>query len=150
RADGLARSFGVNPAGLGVVSTQGQARKSRRDARVAYESKAPIAGAPRRFVVELAGDKPALFATALKLPEDWIRAARGTTAVGYLAKPLAVLGIGTLVALALLELLRAVRHEAIPWRRLSKAAALLTLPSLLRQIVTIPLFLKALPQTVSL
>src|SRR5207248_234191 len=46
--------------------------------------------------------------------------------------------------------IRAVRHEEVPWRLLSKAALVLTVPTLLRQVVSIPLFLRALPQTVPL
>jgi membrane protease YdiL (CAAX protease family) len=149
-AAALVRSFGIDPALLTVVSTRGQARKSRRDTHIAYEAAEPVAEAPRRYVVEMAGDKPALFATALKLPEVWVRAGERTTPIGYLAKAWAVVGIGGLVALVLAELIRAVRHAEIPWRRLSTAAALLTVPTLLRQLVSIPLFLRALPQTVPL
>ncbi|HTS03530.1 MAG TPA: type II CAAX endopeptidase family protein, partial [Thermoanaerobaculia bacterium] len=88
------RSFGEDPAKWAVVSASGENRKARRDTLVVFESKAERAGeAARRLVVALAGDAPSLYATALKLPEDWVRQREKSTPPKYAALVWKVLGL---------------------------------------------------------
>ncbi len=140
-ASGFA-SFGLDPSGWYVVSSKSEARKARRDTLVVFESKLERAGeATRRVVTGLAGDVPALFATALKLPEEWVRAGEKSTAVTYAAISWKIAAWGTLVGLLVVELVRLARKGAIPWRRSLRLAALLALPAILSRLVSLPLAL---------
>ncbi len=141
-ADVLAR-FGEDPARWTPVSTSGENRKARRDTLVAFESAGERAGdAARRLVVSLAGDVPAAFATALKLPEDWVRKREASTAATYAALAWKVLGLGTLFGLLIVEFVKIARAGAVPWRRALRLAALLTLPALLARLSALPLVLE--------
>ena len=64
---------------LAVASVTSENKKARRDWRLTYERPGSDA-VPTRIVVELAGDRPALLATAPKLPETWVRAHEKWTA----------------------------------------------------------------------
>ena len=111
-------SFGFDPLAWDVVSSKSEARKARRDTLVVFESRLEHAGeAARRAVTGFAGDVPSLFATALKLPEDWVRAREKSTAATYVAIVWKILAWGTLVGLLVVEFVRLARAGAIPWRR---------------------------------
>ncbi|MEO6324256.1 MAG: CPBP family intramembrane glutamic endopeptidase [Thermoanaerobaculia bacterium] len=147
----LLTSFGIDPADMKVVSSNAQTRKARRDHRIVFESTRQLAGtAPRRVVVELVGNKPALLATALKLPEAWVRARDRSTPATYVAIGWKVLGLGTLLGFFLVEFVRLARRGTIRWRRLLRPAALLTIPALLKQIVSVPLMLQTFRSEFSL
>jgi hypothetical protein len=89
----------------------------------------------------LAGDVPSLFATALKLPEEWVRAREKSTAASYLALVWKIVAWGTLVGLLVVAFVRLVRAGAIPWRRSLRLAALLALPAIFARSVSFPLVL---------
>ncbi len=126
---------------LRLVSATAENRKARRDHRVVFESLEPStrAGEGRHyFFVALAGDRPTLAATALKLPEEWLRAREKWRRAGYVSFVWKVLGIGTLVGLCLVELCLLAFRGRIPWRRAWPVALWLTLLSLLELAVSPP------------
>jgi membrane protease YdiL (CAAX protease family) len=135
-------SFGLDPLAWDVVSSKSEARKARKDTHVVFESRLERAGeATRRAVAGLAGDVPSLFATALKLPEEWVRAREKSTAATYVAICWKILAWGTLVGLLVVELVRLARAGTIAWRRSLRLAALLALPAILSRLVALPLAL---------
>ena len=139
KARDVLTSFGEDPAKWTLVSSSGENRKARRDTLVVFESKQERAGeAARRLVVSLAGDVPALHATALKLPEDWVRGREKSTPPKYAALAWKVLGLGTLVGLLIVEVVRIVRAGLVPWRRALRLAVLLTLPAVAARLATLP------------
>jgi membrane protease YdiL (CAAX protease family) len=142
RAAGVLKTFGEDPARWDIVSASGENRKARRDTLVVFESKAERVGeAARRLVVSLAGDVPALYATALKLPEEWVRQREKSTPPKYAALVWKILGLGSLVGLLLVEFVKVVRAGAVPWRRALVLAALLTLPALFARAAGLPVVL---------
>ncbi|HEX2799380.1 MAG TPA: hypothetical protein VHQ44_06885, partial [Thermoanaerobaculia bacterium] len=142
RAASVFASFGLDPVAWDVVSSKSEARKARKDTHVVFESRLERAGeATRRAVTGLAGDVPSLFATALKLPEEWVRAREKSTAATYVAISWKILGWGTLVGLLVVELVRLARKGAIPWRGSLRFAALLALPAIFVRVVSLPLVL---------
>ena len=146
KAAELLKSVGLDAAKLTIVSTKEAVRKERLDHHIVFESEAEKAGgAPRRVLVNLAGDKPSLLATALKLPEEWARARDKRTAATYLAIIWKVVGFGILIGLLIVELVKGVRAGAIPWKRLSVLSAILLIPAVLKTLVSLPLVLRALP-----
>jgi hypothetical protein len=135
-------SFGFDPLAWEVVSSKSEVRKARRDTLVVSESRLERAGeAARRAVTGLAGEVPSLFATALKLPEEWVRAREKSTAATYVAISWKILAWGILVGLLVVELVRLARAGAIPWRGSLRLAALLALPAILARFVSLPLVL---------
>jgi membrane protease YdiL (CAAX protease family) len=142
KAANVLRSFGEDPAKWSGVSSSGENRKARRDTRIVFESKSDRAGeAARRLFVSLAGDVPSLYATALKLPEEWVRRREKSTPPKYAALVWKILGLGTLVGLLVVELVKVARAGIVPWRRALPLAALLTLPALLARAVGLPTLL---------
>jgi hypothetical protein len=142
KAAGVLATFGEDPARWDVVSASGENRKARRDTLVVFESKAERAGeAARRLVVSLAGDVPALYATALKLPEEWVRQREKSTPPKYAALAWKILGFGTLFGLLVVEVVKIARAGTVPWRRALGLAALLTLPALLARLASLPVVL---------
>jgi membrane protease YdiL (CAAX protease family) len=142
KAASVFASFGLDPLAWDVVSSKSEARKARRDTLVVSESRLEHAGeAARRAVTGLAGDVPSLFATALKLPEEWVRAREKSTAASYFALAWKIVAWGTLVGLLVVAFVRLVRAGAIPWRRSLRLAALLALPAILSRSVSFPLVL---------
>ncbi|MEO8055033.1 MAG: hypothetical protein ABI768_07760, partial [Acidobacteriota bacterium] len=120
----------------------GENRKARRDTRVVFESKTDRAGeAARRLFVSLAGDVPSLYATALKLPEEWVRQREKSTPPKYAALVWKILGLGTLFGLLLVEVVKVARAGVVPWRRALALGALLTLPALLARAAGLPVVL---------
>lgn len=143
------RGLGLDPSRLTLVSSKAETRKARRDHRLVLESAADAVGeARRRVVVELAGEKPVLVATALKLPEEWVRARERSTPATYVALAWKIAGIGSLAGLLVMELVKLVRHREVPWRRLLGPAALLTVPAALKNVAGLPLVLSAYPEGV--
>jgi len=135
-------SFGFDPLAWDVVSSKGEAKKARRDTLVVSESRLEHAGeAARRAVTAFAGDAPSLFATALKLPEDWVRAREKSTAATYTAIAWKILAWGTLAGLLVVEFVRLARAGSIPWRRALWLAAVLALPAVLARLLSLPLVL---------
>jgi membrane protease YdiL (CAAX protease family) len=142
KAAGVLASFGDDPERFTLVSASGENRKARRDTLVVFESKADRAGeAARRLVVSLAGDVPALYATALKLPEEWVRQREKSTPPKYAALAWKILGLGTLVGLLVVEVVKVARAGIVPWRRAVGLAALLTVPALLARAAGLPVVL---------
>lgn len=142
KAASVLASFGFDPLAWDVVSSKSEARKARRDTLVVSESRLDRVGeAARRAVTGLAGDVPSLFATALKLPEEWVRAREKSTAPSYVALAWKIVAWGTLVGLFVVEFVRLARAGAIPWRRSLRLAALLALPAVLARVVSLPLVL---------
>ena len=142
KAASVFASFGLDPLAWDVVSSKSEARKARRDTHVVSESRLDRAGeATRRAVTGLAGDVPSLFATALKLPEEWVRAREKSTAATYVAISWKVAAWGTLAGLLVVELVRLARKGAIPWRGSLRFAALLALPAIFVRVVSLPLVL---------
>ena len=95
KAASVFASFGLDPLAWDVVSSKSEARKARKDTHVVFESRLERAGeATRRAVTGLAGDVPSLFATALKLPEEWVRAREKSTAATYVAISWKIAGVG--------------------------------------------------------
>jgi hypothetical protein len=92
-------------------------------------------------VTGLAGDVPSLFATALKLPEEWVRAREKSTAATWVAISWKVAAWGTLVGLLVVEFVRLARKGAIPWRRSLRLGAVLAMPLILARFVSLPLAL---------
>ncbi len=136
------RAFGEDAARWDVVSVSGENRKARRDTRVVFESKADRAGeAARRLFVSLAGDVPSLYATALKLPDEWVRQREKSTPPKYVALVWKILGLGTLVGLLVVEVVKIARAGIVPWRRALLLAALFTLPALLARAAGLPVVL---------
>ena len=136
------RSFGEDPARWAGVSSSGENRKARRDTRVVFESRTDRAGeAARRLFVSLAGDVPALYATALKLPEEWVRAREKSTPPKYAALAWKVLGLGTLVRLLLVEIVKFACARVFPWRRALALGAVLALPALVARAAALPVVL---------
>jgi hypothetical protein len=136
------RAFGEDPARWTLVSSSGENRKARRDTHVVFESKTDRSGdAARRLFVSLAGDVPSLYATALKLPEEFGRARERSTPPKYVALVWKVLGLGTLVGLLVVEVVKVARAGLVPWRRALSLAALLTLPALLARAAGLPVVL---------
>lgn len=151
RAMTLLSSYGIDAVSMRIVSANAQVRKARRDHRIVFESGTQsAAGAPRRVVVELAGDRSSLLATALKLPEEWVRARERSTKWTYLAIGWKVLGLGTLIGFFLIEFVRVARRNVVHWRALLWPAALLTIPALLKQIVSLPVALQTFRSELSL
>ena len=135
-------SFGFDPLAWEVVSSKSEAKKARRDTLVVSESRLEHAGeAARRAVTGFAGDVPSLFATALKLPEDWVRSREKSTAATYAAIAWKILAWGTLVGLLVVEFVRLARAGSIPWRRALRLAAFLALPAILSRVLSLPLIL---------
>lgn len=146
KAKEAARATGVDPAALTVVSATAEERRARRDHRIDFEAASPSAGgARRRVAVEVAGDRPSVVATALKLPEEWARAQGRSTAATYAALALKVAGFGTLVGLGLVTLLRAHRAGRMRWREAARWGLLLTLPALLGRLAGLPTLLTTWP-----
>jgi len=142
KAASVLGSFGLDARGWDVVSSKSEARKARRDTQVVFESRLERAGeATRRGVIGLAGDVPSLFATALKLPEEWVRGRDKSTAATYVAISWGVIGWGTLIGLLVVEFVRLVRAGSIPWRRSLRLAAFLALPGILVRFLSLPLTL---------
>ncbi|MGE5717108.1 MAG: hypothetical protein ACM369_10700, partial [Acidobacteriota bacterium] len=142
KAASVFASFGLDPLAWDVVSSKSEARKARRDTQVVSESKLDRAGeATRRVVTGLAGDVPSLYATALKLPEEWVRARERSTLATYVAISWKILAWGTLVGLLVVELVRLARAGTISWRRSLRLAALLALPAIFARFVSLPLIL---------
>ncbi|MGA7992851.1 MAG: CPBP family intramembrane glutamic endopeptidase, partial [Thermoanaerobaculia bacterium] len=142
KAAGVLGSFGEDAGAWTLVSASGENRKARRDTLVVFESKTERAGeAARRLVVALAGDVPALYATALKLPEEWVRQREKSTPPKYAALAWKVLGLGTLVGLLVVEVVKVARAGAVPWRRALGLAVLLALPALLARAAGLPVVL---------
>ena len=142
KASTVLSSFGFDPLTWDVVSSKSEARKARKDTLVVSESRLEHAGeAVRRAVTGFAGDVPSLFATALKLPEDWVRSREKSTAATYAAIAWKILGWGTLVGLLVVEFVRLARAGSIPWRRSLRLAALLALPAILSRFLSLPLIL---------
>ena len=136
------RTFGEDPAKWIGVSASGENRKARRDTRVVFESKADRVGeAARRLFVSLAGDVPSLYATALKVPEEWVRRREKSTPPKYAALVWKILGLGTLVGLLVVELVKVARAGIVPWKRALALGALLTLPALLARAAGLPVVL---------
>jgi membrane protease YdiL (CAAX protease family) len=135
-------SFGFDLPRWEVVSSRSETKKARRDTLVVFESRLEHAGeAARRAVTAFAGDVPSLFATALKLPEDWVRSREKSTAATYAAIAWKILGWGILAGLLVVELVRLARAGSIPWRRALRLAALLSLPAILARVLSLPLIL---------
>ncbi len=146
RAKEAARARGVDPDGLAVVSAVEKERPARRDHRIVFESTDDAAGeARRRVLVDVAGGRTSLVATALKLPEEWVRARRRSTGATWAALGAKVVGFGTVVGLGLVVLLLAHRGGRVRWREASRWAALLTLPALLERASRLPTLLLAWP-----
>ena len=142
KAASVFASFGLDPAAWDVVSSNSEARKARKDTHVVFESRLERVGeAARRAVTGLAGDVPSLFATALKLPEEWVRAREKSTAATYAAIAWKITAWGTLIGLLVVELVRLARKGAVPWRGSIRLAALLALPAVLSRVVSLPLVL---------
>ncbi|HSB62779.1 MAG TPA: CPBP family intramembrane glutamic endopeptidase [Thermoanaerobaculia bacterium] len=142
KAASVVASFGLDPAAWDVVSAKSEARKARRDTHVVSESRLERAGeATLRAVTGLAGDVPSLFATALKLPEEWVRAREKSTAATYVAIVWKILAWGTLVGLVVVELVRLARAGSISWRRSLRLGAVLAIPAILSRFVSLPLVL---------
>jgi membrane protease YdiL (CAAX protease family) len=140
-ARGLA-SFGFDPLAWEVVSSKSETRKARRDTLVVFESRLEHAGeAARRVVSGFAGDVPSLFATALKLPEDWVRSREKSTPATYAAIVWKILAWGTLVGLLVVEFVRLARAGSIPWRRALRLAVFLALPAVFSRVLSVPLIL---------
>ena len=136
------RAFGEDAARWNVVSVSGENRKARRDTRVVFESRTDRAGeAARRLFVSLAGDVPSFYATALKLPEEWVRQREKSTPPTYAALVWKVLGLGTLVGLLVVEVVKIARAGIVPWRRALVLGALLTLPALVARAAGLPVVL---------
>jgi membrane protease YdiL (CAAX protease family) len=135
-------SSGLDPLAWDVVSSKTEARKARKDTLVVSESRLERAGeAARRAVTGFAGDVPSLFATALKLPEDWVRSREKSTVATYAAVVWKILAWGTLVGLLVVEFVRLARAGSIPWRRALRLAAFLVLPAILSRVLSLPLIL---------
>lgn len=130
------------PPGTLVASKAEEAPK-RRDHRLVFES--ANEGVLTRTVVEIAGDRPALYATALKLPEKWVEERRRWTTVLYVSIAWLVAGIGVSVGLLIVTLIRIVRRLELPWRHLLRLAGLATVPTLARDLVSLPSMLKGYP-----
>ncbi len=134
-----ARARGVDPAALAVVSANAEERKARRDHAIVFDAGAPTAGgARRRVTVEVAGARPSLVATALKLPEEWSRTQRRSTTATYAALAARVVGFGTVFGLGLVALFQAHRAGRMRWREAARTAALFTLPALLERAAQLP------------
>jgi membrane protease YdiL (CAAX protease family) len=151
KAASVFASFGFDPLAWDVVSSKSEVRKARRDTLVISESRLEHAGeAARRAVTGLAGDVPSLFATALKLPEDWVRSRKKSTAVTYVAIAWAILAWGTLAGLLVVELVRLARFGAVPWRHALRLAAILAVPAILSRVISLPLILARYDSEVSM
>ena len=136
------RTFGEDAERWTLVSASGENRKARRDTRVVFESKADRSGeAARRLFVSLAGDVPSLYATALKLPEEWVRQREKSTPPKYAALVWKILGLGTLVGLLVVELVKVARAGIVPWKGALALAALLTLPAVFARAAGLPVVL---------
>jgi len=146
KAREAARRTGVDPAALVVVSSNAEERRARRDHRIVFEVAGQAAGeARRRVTVEVAGERPSVVATALKLPEEWARGQARSTAATYAALAVKVAGVGTLVGLGLVTLLRAHRAGRFRWREAARWAVLLTLPALAGRVSDLPTTLRSWP-----
>lgn len=152
KAKGALVDVGLDPARLSVVTAKAEERKARRDHRIVFESAADAVGeARRRASVEIVGDGAALVATGLKVPEEWARGREKWAAATYAAAGWKVIGIGTLIGLLIIEVIRSARAGRVPWRRAAKLAAWLAVPLVLETVVTLPLVLRAIdPQALSL
>jgi hypothetical protein len=80
---------------------------------------------------------------ALKLPEEWVRGRDRMRAVTYAALAWKVGGLGVLLGLVVVELLRLARAGALAWRRAARGAAWLTLPAALAAAVSFTEALRA-------
>ncbi len=146
RAREAARARGAGAEGLTVVSQVAEERKGRRDHRIVFESGGETAGAARRRVlVDVAGDAPSLVATALKLPEDWVRARRRSTGATWAALGAKVVGFGTAIGPGLVVLFLAHRAGRVRWGTAARWAALLTIPALLERLARLPALLLSWP-----
>ncbi|MFI5120150.1 MAG: CPBP family intramembrane glutamic endopeptidase [Thermoanaerobaculia bacterium] len=135
-------TFGLDPRAWDVVSSKSETRKARKDTHVVFESRLERSGeATRRAVTGLAGDVPSLFATALKLPEEWVRAREKSTAATWVAISWKVVAWGTLLGLLVVEFVRLARKGVIPWRRSLRLGAVLAMPLVLARFVSLPLAL---------
>jgi hypothetical protein len=121
--DAVLRATGLDPSRFSIVSVKSEERKTRRDHRIVYESLTERAGdAPLRVAVELAGVVPAAVATALKLPEEWVRERERMRPAAYVSLGWKVFGLGVAVGLAVVELLRLARGGTLAWRRAARGA----------------------------
>ncbi|HMM35351.1 MAG TPA: CPBP family intramembrane metalloprotease, partial [Thermoanaerobaculia bacterium] len=144
RAREAARARGSDPEGLIVTSAIETERKARRDHRIVFESTSEAAGeAVRRVLVDVAGGRPSLGGTALKVPEEGVRGRRRSTGATWAALGAKVVGFGTVVGLGLVVLLLAHRGGLV--RGASRWAALLTLPAFLERASRLPTLLLAWP-----
>ena len=138
------RGAGLDPASFRVVSVKSEERKNRRDHRLVYESLTEAAGEARlRASVGLAGGVPSGLAVALKLPEEWVRERDRMRPATYAALAWKVGGLGVLLGLVVVELLRLARAGSLDWRRAARAAAWMTLPAALAAAVSFPEALRA-------
>lgn len=141
-----ARSRGIDPAALTVVSSNAQERKARRDHRIVFEVPSQAAGEARqRVTVSVAGATPSLVATALKLPEEWARAEGRSTTATYAALAVKVAGFGTVIGLGLVALMRAHRAGKMRWRAAARWALFLSVPALLERVSNVPTLLRSWP-----
>ncbi len=146
KARGAARGLAIDASTLTVVSSNAEERKARRDHRIVFEVPSQAAGeARRRVTVSIAGATPSLVATALKLPEEWARSKGRSTTATYVDLALKVAGVGTVLGLGLVALLRAHRAGKIRWRPAAGWAVLLTLPALLERASNVPTLLRSWP-----
>jgi hypothetical protein len=135
---------GLEPASFRPVSVRSEDRKNRRDHRLVYESLTEAAGEARRRVsVGLSGGVPSGVATALKLPEEWVRERDRMRPVTYFAMGWKVAGLGVLLGLVVVELLRLARSGGLAWGRAARGAAWLTVPAALSAVVSFPEALRA-------
>ena len=135
---------GLEPASLRLIASRSEERKARRDHRLVYESRIDAAGEARRRVsVGLAGSVPSGVATGLKLPESWVRDRERMRPATYAAIAWKVGGLGVLLGLAVVELLRLARGGHLAWGRAARGAAWLTLPALVATAFSFPEALQA-------
>ncbi len=137
-------ALGLEPARFSVVSVKSEERKARRDHRIVYESLSERAGdATRRVAVELAGAVPVTVATALKLPESWVRERDRMRPAAYVSLAWKVAGLGIVLGLAVVEILRLARAGALPWRRAARGALWFALAAAAAAAVSAPEALRA-------
>jgi len=144
RAYDVLQDRGYQPPPETLVSSKAKDLKARRDYTFVFETaKESVAGANRRLIVRLAGAETAQLTTAIKLPEAFVRGREEATPIHHLARVWKVVGIGAFLTLLVAAFVRHVRGNAVPWKRLSRVAIVLTVPSLLKDLVALPLALRA-------
>ncbi len=138
------RARGLDPSLFSIVSVKSEERKTRRDHRIVYESLVERAGdAPLRVAVELAGVVPTAIATALKLPEEWVRGRERMHPVAYVSLGWKVAGLGVVLGLMIVELLRLARRGSLEWRRAARGAVWFALAAAASAAVSFPEALRA-------